>query len=69
MNFFIKRIREPSTWAAIAALLVAVGVPGGVVALIGPGLDILTTIGQIGAPVAAVVAAVLPEGQNDNYGG
>lgn len=47
----IKRLREPSTWAGIAAIGVLFGLPVGA----------MDAVGQIIGGVAALVAVVLPE--------
>lgn len=47
----IKRLREPSTWAGIAALGLIVGLPAGT----------LDALGQVLGAVAAVAAIALPE--------
>ncbi len=49
----IKRIREPSTWAGIAALGLLIGLPPGTV----------EAVGQIVGGVAALGAIFLPEGE------
>jgi hypothetical protein len=48
---FIKRLKEPSTWAGIAALGVLFGLPAGTV----------EALGQVVGGVAALAAIVLPE--------
>lgn len=47
----LQRLREPSTWAGIAALGVLFGVPAGTV----------EAAGQIIGGVAALAAIILPE--------
>lgn len=47
-----KRLREPSTWAGIAALGLLIGLPPGTV----------EAVGQIVGGVAALGAIFLPEG-------
>lgn len=48
-----KRLREPSTWAGIAALGLLIGLPPGTV----------EAVGQIVGGVAALGAIFLPEGE------
>lgn len=48
----LKRLREPSTWAGIAALGLLIGLPPGTV----------EAVGQIVGGVAALGAIFLPEG-------
>lgn len=47
----IKRLKEPSTWAGIAALGVLFGLPAGTV----------EALGQVVGGVAALAAIVIPE--------
>ncbi len=49
----LKRIREPSTWAGIAALGLIFGLPPGTI----------EAVGQIVGGVAALGAIFLPEGE------
>ena len=51
LNFIINRMKEPSTWAGIAALGVLFGLPEGTV----------QALGQVVGGVAALAAIVLPE--------
>lgn len=51
----LKRIREPSTWAGIAALGLILGLPPGTV----------EAVGQIIGAAAALGAIFLPENSND----
>lgn len=60
MNWFLKRIREPSTWAGVAVLLQAFGVPAAVVPMLGYGLDVVAQF----LPVAAAGAAVVMSENN-----
>ena len=48
MNAFLKRIREPSTWAAISALGVVFGLPPGT-------LDLLAQVGIGGAGLLGIL--------------
>ena len=48
----MQRLREPSTWAGIAALGLIFGLPPGTVEL----------VGQIVGSVAGIAAIILPEG-------
>ena len=50
---FLQRLKEPSTWAGIAALGVLVGLPTGTV----------EALGQVVGGVAALAAIFLPEKQ------
>ena len=56
MKTLIKRLKEPSSWAAIFAALAAVGLN------IEPGL--IQNITAAGAGVSGLVAFFLPEGIN-----
>lgn len=47
----IKRLREPSTWAGLAALGVLFGMPAGTV----------EAVGQVVGGAAALAAVLLPE--------
>ena len=49
----IQRLREPSTWAGIAALGLLIGLPAGTI----------EAVGQIVGGVAALGAIFLPEGE------
>lgn len=49
--FIIKRLREPSTWAAISAMGLLFGLPPGTI----------DALGMILGGVAGVAAIVLPE--------
>ena len=49
----LQRIREPSTWAGLAALGLLVGLPAGAV----------DAVGQLLGGVAALAAIALPEGE------
>lgn len=51
MSAIVRRLREPSTWAGFAALLVAFGLP----------TPFAEQIATTGASVAALVAMLLPE--------
>lgn len=51
LNLIIKRIKEPSTWAGLAALGVIFGLPPGTV----------EAVGQVLGGVAALAAIALPE--------
>lgn len=51
MDIFLKRIREPSTWAGLAALGVAFG--------INP--ELITLTGQVVVGVGGLAAVVLSE--------
>ncbi|MEH0165568.1 hypothetical protein [Roseateles microcysteis] len=51
MKQFLKRLREPSTWAGISALGLIFGLPPGTVDL----------AGQVIAGVAGLVAVLAPE--------
>lgn len=51
MNAILKRLSEPSTWAAVAALLVALGIND---AVVGP-------IIQVAAGLSALAAVAIPE--------
>lgn len=53
MTYFLKRLTEPSTWAAIAAALAALGLN------LDPGF--WATIAQAGAGVAGLLGFVVPE--------
>lgn len=48
----IQRLREPSTWAGIAALGLIFGLPPGTIEL----------VGQVVGGVAGLAAIILPEG-------
>ncbi len=50
--YIIKRLREPSTWAAISAMGLLFGLPHGAI----------DSLGMILGGVAGIVAIVLPEG-------
>ena len=50
---FIQRLKEPSTWAGVAALGLIFGLPAGTV----------EAVGQIIGGVAALGAILLPEGK------
>lgn len=67
-----RRMREPSTWSAIAALLGGFGIlemqaaatvaaAGQEIAQATSGSDIELNLGIIGGGVSAIIAAVLPE--------
>jgi hypothetical protein len=49
--YIIKRLREPSTWAAISAMGVIFGLP----------LGTIDALGMILSGVAGIAAVVLPE--------
>lgn len=51
MDIFLKRLREPSTWAGIAALGALVGLPAETVGL----------VGQVVMGAAGLAAVLLPE--------
>ncbi|MGV0983481.1 MAG: hypothetical protein ACOYB2_02935 [Limnohabitans sp.] len=51
LNIIIKRMKEPSTWAGLAALGVIFGLPPGTV----------EAVGQVLGGVAALAAIALPE--------
>ena len=51
LNIIIKRMKEPSTWAGLAALGVIFGMPPGTV----------EAVGQVLGGVAALAAIVMPE--------
>ena len=52
LQTIIKRLKEPSTWAGLAALGVIFGLPPGTV----------EAVGQVLGGVAALAAIALPEG-------
>ena len=52
MGFFLRRLREPSTWSGLSALLMLAGVS----------VQGAEAIGQAGAAVAGAVAVLMPEG-------
>lgn len=54
MSYFLNRLREPSTWAAISALGVLFGVPAGTV-------DLVT---QVVVGVAGLAGVVLKDKAN-----
>ena len=74
LKFVVARLREPSTYAGIAALAVALGHPGGA-ALIGKVGDIIGPILGAVAVGGGAVAVMLPDtpkssaGQRDDVGG
>lgn len=51
MNMFLKRIKEPSTWAGITGLAVIFGMPE----------SAANSLVQIAAGVTGLLAVVLPE--------
>lgn len=51
MNMFLKRIREPSTWAGITGLAVLFGMPA----------EAADSIVQIAGGIAGALAVFLPE--------
>lgn len=51
VHSIVKRLREPSTWAGLAALGLVFGLPPGTIEL----------VGQIVGGVAGLAAIVLPE--------
>lgn len=51
MSGIVQRLREPSTWAGIGAIVVALGLPG----------DIVNAAIQALIGVAGLVAVLLPE--------
>ena len=55
MNFFVQRLKEPSTWAGLAVLVSLFGV------VIPPGTTEAVT--QVGAGIAALVAILRKEGK------
>lgn len=54
MNYYLQRLREPSTWAGLAVLLSLFGV------VVPPGTS--EAVAQVGAGVAALVAVFRREG-------
>lgn len=54
MSYFLKRIREPSTWAGIAAMGAVFGIPP----------EYVNLTGQIAMGVGGLVAILLPSGLN-----
>jgi hypothetical protein len=56
MKTLVKRLKEPSSWAAIFAALAAVGLN------LDPGL--IQNITAAGAGISGLVAFFLPEGMN-----
>ena len=52
-ELIISRMREPSTWAGIAAMIVVAPIPGA--------LEVAATIKVVGAFVAGIMAIWLPE--------
>lgn len=48
---FLKRLREPSTWAGLGIMAAAFGLPSGTFEL----------ISQVGMGVAGLIAVALPE--------
>ena len=50
-NTFANRLREPSTWAGIAALL----------AILGVNVEGAQAIGQAGAAISGALAVFMPE--------
>lgn len=57
-NKVLARLREPSTWAGVAAIAALFGVPA----------EQVSTVAQAVAGVAGVVAMVLPEGKRADGG-
>ncbi len=61
----IKRLREPSTWAAISVLLGLVGLNPLVIQAVGSLLDIAPSVvqlfGVVGATGAATAGVMMPE--------
>lgn len=55
MNFSLKRLKEPSTWAGLAVLLSLFGV------VVPPGTS--EAVAQVGAGIAALVAVFRREGE------
>ena len=55
MNFYLKRLREPSTWAGLAVLSSLFGV------VVPPGAS--EAVAQVGAGIAALVAVFRSEGK------
>lgn len=54
MNFFLNRIKEPSTWTALGAIGLLLGLPPGTI----------DAVHMIAGGVAALVGVLLPEGKN-----
>ncbi len=50
-GYVVARLKEPSTWAGFAPILIAAGVPAGT----------MPAIAQIGIAVAGAVAVLVPE--------
>jgi hypothetical protein len=69
MQFLLKRLAEPSSWAAISVLLTLVGVNPVMLAFVGKVVtiapDALQLLSAVGAGGAAVAAAAMPEGGGD----
>lgn len=69
MSAIMRRLREGSTWAAIAVILSLFGVPGPVVSVLGSVLqvapDIWDALGTVGAVAAAGAAIVIPDAGAD----
>lgn len=51
MNFILKRLKEPSTWAGLSVFAALFGVPE----------DQCNAVAAVGAAVAGAVAVFLPE--------
>ena len=51
MNVFLKRLKEPSTWAGLPAVGMLFGLPPGTI----------DAAGQVVAGIAALVAILMPE--------
>lgn len=60
MNFFLKRLKEPSTWSGIAALGAIFGVRPEIIPAVADAAVALVTAGTVPTPgtVIAAVAAV-----------
>lgn len=51
MHYFLKRLKEPTTWAGVSALGLLFGLPPGTIEL----------VGQVVGGVAGLLAIAIPE--------
>lgn len=58
--WIIRRLREPSTWAGITGLLLALNVPAALVPFLGYGLDVAVHFLPAATATAAVVMSDFP---------